>query len=66
MRLRSFGAWMPDRRGLVSLEYAVLVAAVLTALVAATGVVEQQMAKPLERVESAVIGSSAMIRFDPF
>jgi Flp pilus assembly pilin Flp len=57
---------MRDRRGLVSLEYAMLAAAVATALVAAMGVVEQHMTQPFDRMESAAIGAGSTIRFNPF
>jgi Flp pilus assembly pilin Flp len=55
-----------DRRGVVSLEYAVLAAAVVTAVVAATGMLHQQMRAPFDRLEAASTAPGATVRFNPF
>jgi hypothetical protein len=49
---------LQDRRGLVSLEYAVLAAAVVTAVFAATGAFHQRMCAPFDRMEAAAVASS--------
>lgn len=55
-----------DRRAVVSLEYAILAAAVVTALIAGTGTLHQQLNDPFNRMENVATGSSATIRFSPF
>jgi len=57
---------MRDRRGLVSLEYAVLAAAVVTAIFAGTGAVQQQLRAPFDHMETTGTGYSATARFNPF
>ncbi len=57
---------LQDRRGLVSLEYAVLAAAVVTAVFAATGALHQQMRAPFDRLEAASTASTVSVRFNPF
>jgi Flp pilus assembly pilin Flp len=57
---------LQDRRGLVSLEYAVLAAAVVTAIFAATGALQQQMRTPFDRMEAASTASTTTVRFNHF
>lgn len=55
-----------DRRGVVSLEYALLAAAVVTALIAGTGTLHQRMNDPFTRIENTATAPSVSIRFSPF
>ncbi len=66
MRSSALRGPLRDRRGLVSLEYAVLAAAVATAVFAATGTLHQQMRAPFDRMEAASTASSMTVRFNPF
>jgi len=66
MRLSALRGSLQDRRGLVTLEYAVLAAAVVTAVFAATGTLHQQMRTPFDRAEAASTASTASVRFNHF
>lgn len=66
MRRQAVLAARRDRHGVVSLEYALLAAAVVTALIAGTGTLQQRMDDPFNRIQNTATAPSVAVRFSPF
>jgi Flp pilus assembly pilin Flp len=55
-----------DRRGVASLEHAVLAAAVITAMLAALGSIQARTSESFARIEAATAATGATVRWSPF
>lgn len=51
-----------DQRGVVSLEYAVLAAAVMAALMAGAGSLQRHIVGPFDQIESAISAPDMIVR----